>query len=132
MIINNDYLRGLFDGEGCVNFSVSRGYRQPRIQITNTSLPLLQEIKAYFITQGYKHAYLGRKNPNSHPPRKPCYDLVLRSKHDVVKFINEVGANIPSKQAKLKEVEAYCKLNIRYFEKNTIIAIEQMLYKSKK
>ncbi|MBA7691955.1 hypothetical protein ES703_100511 [subsurface metagenome] len=112
MLVNNDYIRGLFDGEGTARLAKDRRRRhcQPRIQITNICLPVLQEVKQCLLSQGYKHVYLGRKNTNANPLHyRPCYDIIISSRADCLKFVEEIGANIPSKLAKLKEIEAHCR-----------------------
>lgn len=43
-----EYIAGLFDGEGCINFSRCRTSIFPRILLVNTNLAILEKLKAQY------------------------------------------------------------------------------------
>lgn len=46
--MNLAYVAGLFDGEGCVNFTKCRTIKIPRVCITNTNLEVLESLQKSF------------------------------------------------------------------------------------
>ena len=55
--MNLAYVAGLFDGEGCVNFTKCRNIKIPRVCITNTNLEILESLQKSFggfIQKGYR------------------------------------------------------------------------------
>jgi hypothetical protein len=46
--MTNGYIAGLFDGEGCIQFSRTRSSTFPRVLVVNTNLGILEELRQQF------------------------------------------------------------------------------------
>lgn len=77
------YIAGLFDGEGCISQHVNRSgvperYKKPRnvlqVSITNTYLPVLETIKAFF---GFGCIHKLTRKAEHH---KQCYSWTVTGK----------------------------------------------------
>lgn len=92
LTLSNQYVAGLFDGEGCLSISkrVIKGKHEKyvryrlKIKITGTDLRVLELLKDWF---GAGNIY--RKFPSKKiQERKPCYDWVLAGKANMLRFIS--------------------------------------------
>jgi len=122
-MIDASYVRGFFDGEGCVSYSerLRRGKRvgdSPfwgvycHLDFTNTSLSLLLSIRDWLQEQGY-HPKL-RKCPRSdRPDETPYYILSLHRPDEIIRFFEEIGTNHPDKRAKFEEVKSHYRIRRR-------------------
>jgi hypothetical protein len=47
-MFSKEYIAGIVDGEGCLRFGINRGVIHPQISVTNTYLPLLEQLKLQY------------------------------------------------------------------------------------
>lgn len=89
----NDLLRGLFDGDGHIGLKPTRG--APSVKFTNTSLVLLQDVKAVLSRLG-----IDTSDPYAHytvnPRHKTRYDLEARSNLTLRQFYDLFYGHDPS------------------------------------
>lgn len=91
-MVSNDYIRGVFDGEGYIGLVDEGTHFKPRLAITNSSLAILIPIREALTSQGY-HPLLYQRKP------RHIFDLVLRRWDEIVRFYNEIGTLHPKKKA---------------------------------
>lgn len=132
-MIDKEYIKGFFDGEGTVGLYTqgSRTHHRalcPELRIFNTCLPVILTIKEFFDKNGY-HCFIKERNLQS---RKTMYELCLKRWGDILRFINTIGTNHPDKQAIFERIEAQDIIRKRGSKKETIRAVEQMLKLSSK
>ena len=96
-MVSNDYIRGLFDGEGCVLLQDIQPHQKPRVQITNTCLELLLKVKDALVRQGY-HPLLYHRKDLHFPLNHERHDLVLRRWAEVIRFYQDIGTEHPDKK----------------------------------
>lgn len=90
-MLTDDYIAGLFDGEGCAILQIhndKRGkghsYLEPQVCITSCNKELLEEIKMYMgcgkIWENSNH-----RNGNNH-----CYKLFFTKQHDMSTVLKRI------------------------------------------
>lgn len=75
--MNDDYIAGFFDGEGCILANYSRQIHY-KVLISNTNLTVLEEIRDYI---GLGNVRQGDGS------NIPCYNLTIECKPDVKAFL---------------------------------------------
>jgi intein-encoded DNA endonuclease-like protein len=134
-MINEDYIRGFFDGEGSVLFSKQRSYYRVRVQVSNTCLSILEAVYEFLTTKGYHVSLVPWK---IHPNKKhmPLWELYISRWDDVVRFYQEIGTDHPNKRAKFEAIMAYNKTRkLRYptgGKQAAVRAAEEMLKGSRR
>jgi len=122
-MVDASYIRGFFDGEGCISCSdrLRKGKRvgdSPyrvfycHLDFTNTSLSLLLSIRDWLQGQGY-HPRLRKQPRPDKPDATPYYILSLHRPDEIVRFFEEIGTNHPDKRARLEEVKSYYRMHRR-------------------
>jgi len=100
-VLSNEYVAGLFDGEGCIG---AKRHGETALTLTltisNSYLPVLQELRE---TLGY--GYILSQRPRTRR-RKPCYEWRTRDHKQVLDFIRRVKGKIRIKREALAEVES--------------------------
>lgn len=101
------WLRGFFDGEGCVSFIPKGGkHRQTycRLYVGNTDPSLIATCRRYFEAIGIEYSFRVRK---CEPPRKPLA-LIYVSKHaSLLRFAKTVGFASDAKRSTMEALVAY-------------------------
>ena len=97
--INEDYIRGFADGEGCVYFNYCGKYLQKTILIGNTDYDLLKNISNFLNRLKIKHKIYRKKSfiCNS-------WELQITAWDGIIKWDKYIGFNSGDKRKKLKEL----------------------------
>lgn len=91
-IYPRDFLRGVYDSEGCVN------KLGKRISLSNTTLSTIQLTKNLLEKLGFHP----RLNTFYHPRWKTLYSLNIGRANEVARFSEEIGFTIERKQRRLR------------------------------
>lgn len=112
MTITASYVSGFFDADGSVEVSPNgnaNGFPRVRIDLWNTSLPLIMAIKDFLESIGYHPRIYRTKRERSNP----LYDVCIARREEVLRFMREIGSQHPSKQVKFGELLALDRLQFR-------------------
>ncbi len=91
------YLRGMFDGEGCIT-------KQGKVIFSNTNKDLIDIIERYLIELGF-HLYI-KKEKKRNPHWKPCYRLFICARDEVMKFYEIIGTDVEGKKERFEKLLA--------------------------
>ncbi len=92
--IDVSYIRGFFDGEGCVR------KKGAQIYITNTEKSIIDKINLCLITVGIPNKVRFCKAAKT--GYKDAYRIDISSKHDIKLFLDKIGSCHPEKEKLLK------------------------------
>jgi len=96
MGIDTSYIRGFFDEEGTIDA------KRRSLDITNTNLSILEEIRVYLCANGIR-ARIRRHSMSKLSPKR-CYRLIVGGFHNVVRFKNLIGTFDQSRQCKPNKI----------------------------
>ena len=107
-----NFLKGIFDAEGCISIKTQNKRLYPRLFLTNSNLELISYIKNllenYSIKSTIQKNTLPGKikiiNNRKTATRKICYNLCIENIKGVKKFSEIIDFTIIRKQEKLKKV----------------------------
>lgn len=105
-VIKRAFIRGVFDGDGSVDFAVKK---IPRIRISSINLRSLKQINKLLQSLSIDSEILG---PYKRNKREDCYELLLKTS-SIMKFIKYIN----SKHSKKKDIfrgisRGRCRFNI--------------------
>jgi pyruvate/2-oxoacid:ferredoxin oxidoreductase beta subunit/intein/homing endonuclease len=89
------FIRGVFDGDGCIGIGKIRKSSLPVITLTTISETLARRYKLFLQRVGIASALYKRNN---------AYDIHVSSRLDILKFIERIGSNHPKKLLRLESV----------------------------
>lgn len=116
--ITPSYIRGFFDGEGCVSV------KSKQIVITNQNLPILKGIHRRLENMGIINRLVKAKN---------CYRLKIHGYHNLIKFHKLIGSNITEKENKMLALKSsYIRTILSEKQKKEIIALRKKGYSYRK
>jgi len=101
--ITADYIRGFFDGEGCVYV------KQRHLVIVNTNLSLLQRIKRKLASLRIEshlgvHSKTKRRRPSEIKRRRICYRLRIFGYHNILRLSKLIGSPVKEKRQALADI----------------------------
>ena len=99
--ITTDYIRGFFDGEGCVYA------RQRHLMIVNTNLSLLRMIRRKLTSLKIKshlevHSKV-KKRSSEILSKRTCYRLRIFGYHNILRFSKHIGSSVKEKKRALAD-----------------------------
>lgn len=119
--ISKDYIKGFFDGEGCVYV------KQKQIIITNTNQELLKEISSFLRSLGICSSLEIHRKKNDKADAKKfrttrdCYRLRMFGYFNLKSFSDLVGSNDVDKQKRLRVLlNSYKRIPLSEHEKEQI------------
>jgi len=92
--VKSAFIRGFFDGDGCIDFVDNR---TPRIRITSTNLKGLKQIRGMLENFEIDCKING---PYERTNKRKSYEILLKT-DSVEKFIKCIGSNHPKKKERL-------------------------------
>lgn len=112
------FLRGLFDTDGSATIQ-GRNRTSPLIQLSSTSLPLIQDVQQLLLNFGIVSSIvlvnnLGRTSRiqgRAVRPRRLAYKVRLKGAEGIRRFAKEIGFGLPRKQQVLSSVRLEGKRN---------------------
>jgi len=112
--VNEDYVRGFFDGGGCVHVA------QRMLILTNTNKNIIDDICIFLKSIKIKTHVMSRT------PQKPhhnvCYDIRIHDYFSVQRFFHLIGTNHEDKYLKfLRVLRSYVKIPLSETEKRKLI-----------
>ena len=112
--INEDYVRGFFDGKGCVSV------KYKLLVLSNTDKKLIDEIRDFLESLTIKTHLFIRKPPKEH--HKVCYDIRIHDYYSIKTFYRLIGAKTHIKKQKIIElIDSYVKIPLSETEKRKIV-----------
>lgn len=90
-----DFIRGFYDSEGNLYNHIENGHKRSRLRMFNTNRDLMCFISELLEEMGFTFRFSKRENDGK--KRKPLYILITRNRHEINKFLTEVGTSIPRK-----------------------------------
>ena len=115
-VLSNEYVAGLFDGEGCVFAYKKRSHGKYgdykriilRMKITSTNFKLLVMLKKWLGSGTLTKKNEKRKRSNG-GMYKECYDWTVTGKENMLKFISRVKPFVIEKDYPLSLARHFCK-----------------------
>ena len=98
--INRDYIRGLFDGEGCVHLLTSS--HSVQVSISNTNLEILEKTKEVLDAFLIRSQLVPRTRPEN-KKHKTCYLLIINDIWSAYSFWTFIGSCHKDKIKKFKK-----------------------------
>lgn len=109
--ITSDYIRGFFDGEGCVSV------KGKQIIITNQNVLIMKRIREKLKNIGIISSLYKDKN---------CYRLKIFGYHNICKFHELVGSNFNVKEKQMLElIDSYLSHIVNEAEKEEILNLRR-------
>lgn len=103
MQITNEWLKGFFDGDGCLSVNhrtVGGGYA---LILTNTNKELIDAIAEYLTSQGFFFSIRAQKAKSAN--YSTAYHITIANLEYIYKWFREIGSNHPKKLAKWAELQ---------------------------
>lgn len=134
-MVNEDYIRGFFDGDGCVHLHRGERGLVPVVHLSNSSLGLLEKIAQWLKAKDFHpHVKVARRTPGK--GKEVYYYLALQRWQEIIRFGKEIGTEMPEKAVIFQEIELANDLRLRRFPRGgkgaTVRAVEQMLKHSER
>jgi hypothetical protein len=96
--ITTEYVRGFFDGEGCITF----GDNHHRIVITNTDWAIIKCLKEFLDSKGIRNQIQTVPKEKNKKATKDCFRIMISGVWDIYLFWKKIGTNKINKEKKFQ------------------------------
>ncbi|VVB67823.1 LAGLIDADG-like domain protein [Candidatus Norongarragalina meridionalis] len=96
-----DFVRGVFETDGCVYLENKNGRKYPRMEISTTSEQLAKDLAVAIEKQGIPTSYWKQSYSNDW---KPLHHVCVRGIENTRRWMEKIGTNHPTQKAKLSAV----------------------------